>query len=52
MILRQNYCSQHCKNDANNEKIKTKYHYLKALEKERAINEQYKEAFKNAIRCH
>jgi hypothetical protein len=46
----QIYCSQDCKNDANNDKIKTKYHYLKALEKEHAINEQYKVVFKNAIR--
>ena len=46
----QIYCSQDCKNDANNDKIKTKYHYLKALEKEHAISEQYKAAFKNAIR--
>lgn len=33
----QIYCSQDCKNDANNDKIKTKYHYLKALEKEQVI---------------
>lgn len=46
----QIYCSQDCKTDANNDKIKTKYHHLKTLEKENVINDQYKVKFKNAIR--
>ena len=46
----QIYCSTYCREDTNNGKLKAKYQHIQALEKEHAINEQYKAAFKNAIR--
>ena len=46
----QFYCTDDCRVDANNDKLKAKYHNIKTLEKEKEMGDQYKAKFLNAIR--
>ena len=46
----QVYCTDDCRADANNDKLKAKYHNIKTLEKEKEMGDQYKAKFLNAIR--
>lgn len=46
----QLYCTPECREDVNNDKLKAKYHYFKTLEKDKAVSDQYKAEFLNAIR--
>lgn len=46
----QFYCTDDCRADANNDKLKAKYHNIKTLEKEKEMGDQYKAKFLNAIR--
>jgi hypothetical protein len=46
----QSYCTDDCRADANNDKLKAKYHNIKTLEKEKEMGDQYKAKFLNAIR--
>lgn len=46
----QVYCTDDCRADANNDKLKAKYHNIKTLEKEKETGDQYKAKFLNAIR--
>lgn len=46
----QVYCTDDCRADANNDKLKAKYHNMKTLEKDKEISDQYKGKFVNAIR--
>lgn len=46
----QLYCTPECREDVNNDKLKAKYHNIKNLEKDKAINDQYKAKFLEAIR--
>lgn len=46
----QLYCTPECRADVNNNKLKAKFNSIKALEKEKNIGNQYRDAYLSAVR--